>query len=547
MWLRPVVSPHAGWGFQTGLREFSGCGPCSDGNHTGYNYEVNKNTELSPLTRSGQIGVAVIAVAVLSVLYATSHVNYLLFHGLAEVFSIVIAGGVFFFAWNTREVDDIGGLTNLGIAYLFIALLDTIHTFAYAGMGVFPDYDYYANQVWVVARGIEATALLMYAISVERSKSVGHTQVFVAYGAITTVGLYLIYGAGVFPECFVEGQGQTTFKLIAELVIIAVLAVTAGLLSRNRLKIDSNVYRLMLWSIGLTILGELAFTVYISNYGISNMVGHYAKIVSFYLIYKAIIETGLRSPMSLLFNQLQRRERELQEANDAKARLFSIIAHDLKGPIGAVASFAEIPYEEFVTLDPNEQRQVLTDMHTSAARSLNLLEELMTWARNQTGQIEVRPVEVEAAEVVQDSVEAVLSAADQKGITLHTNDGAGEVSIWADRSMITTVLRNLLSNAIKFTPRGGSVTIEASKEDHTGSVLTVTDTGVGMSESVRDNLFRIDRHTSMHGTENEKGTGFGLILSKELVEKNHGDIHVDSTPGRGTTMRVVLPSRRPGA
>jgi signal transduction histidine kinase len=505
---------------------------------------MSGSRSLFPKRRGAKIGVVIVSIGVFTALYAVSYANYLLFHGLAELFSIVIAGGVFLFAWNTRSMDETSGLANLGIAYLFIAFLDLMHTLSYAGMTIFPDYDYYANQIWVVARGIEATALFLFAAGIGKKQSNRYAVAFVAYGAITAIGTYLVYVAKVFPVCFVPGEGQTTFKLVAELAIIAALVVTVVLLRSNRSRIDVRVYRVMMASTVLTILGEIAFTVYISNYGISNMVGHFAKIASFYLIYKAIIETGLRSPMVLLFDRLKKRERELEEANAAKARLFSIIAHDLKGPIGAVASFTEILYEEFPSLTPEEQRQVLTDMHNSAARSLKLLEELMIWARNQTGGIEVRPTQVAVSSVIADSVDAIASAARQKAVELRTGETEG-VLVWTDRSMLTTVLRNLLSNSVKFTPRGGSVSIDAAATGNGRTIVTVVDTGVGIPESIRENLFRVDKHTSMMGTENEQGTGFGLILCKELVEKNRGTIDIGSEVDRGTTVRLSLPTEPP--
>lgn len=485
-----------------------------------------------------------LAALVLLALYGLSYINYLLFHAIAELFSIAIGFGLFMFAWTTREIDENEHLVRIGIAYLFVAFLDLMHTLSYTGMQIFTDYDFYANQLWVAARGMEALTLLFYAASLPRHIKISHRLLFGIYTILTALALYTIYIAKVFPICFIPGQGQTPFKFWAEIVIMAILALSMMILGRNRRFISPVIYRWVQVSILLTIIGEIAFTIYISNYGISNMVGHYMKIISFYLIYKAIIETGLRHPLELLFGRLKYREGELEEANRAKDTLFSIIAHDLKGPIGAMTNLTRLLIEELPGMEREEQLQLLKQMYRSSKQSLELLEDLLDWARTQTGQMEVVPICFYPRELAASVLQTLQVSAEQKGISLEMmiqEDGTAQA--YGDAKMAATVLRNLVSNSIKFTPRGGKVTLSAYPSPEGRNILfLVQDTGMGIKEKDMDKLFRPDLLFTSPGTENEAGTGFGLLLSRELAERNNGRLEVASEEGRGTAITFSLPA-----
>jgi hypothetical protein len=224
---------------------------------------------------SRKIQYVFLLVLILSLLYGLSFINYLLFHAMAELFSIVIACGLFMFAWTTREIEGNEHLVRLGIGYLFIAFLDLMHTLSYSGMEIFTDYDFYANQLWVAARGMEALTLLFYAVTIPGKAKISHRSVFSVYSFLTALTLYSVYIAKVFPICFVPNQGQTLFKIWSEIGIMVVLLIAMLALGKNRKLLSPLVYRWVQISIFLTILGEVAFTIYISNYGLSNMAGHY--------------------------------------------------------------------------------------------------------------------------------------------------------------------------------------------------------------------------------------------------------------------------------
>jgi len=264
-----------------------------------------------------------LGVFVLIGLYITSLYSFLLFHSLAEIFSIVVACGIFMLAWNSRHLLDNNYLLFIGIAYLFIGGLDLIHTLAYKGMGVFHGYN--ANlptQLWIAARYMESISLLSASFFVGRR--LRKNNVFVGYALVTALLLGSIFHWNLFPACFIEDVGLTPFKKFSEYMISLVLMASIVMLWKKRSEFDTDVLRLLIASILLTIASELAFTLYIHVYGFSNLVGHFLKIISYYLIYRAIIETGLARPYTLLFRNLKRSEVALRESEERYRRLVEL-------------------------------------------------------------------------------------------------------------------------------------------------------------------------------------------------------------------------------
>ena len=254
-------------------------------------------------------------------LYLTSLYSYLLFHSLAEIFSIIIACGIFMIAWNSRRFLDNHYLLFIGIAYLFVGGLDLVHTLAYKGMGVFSGYD--ANlptQLWIAARYLQSISLLLAPLWIGRKLKIN--PMLLAYGAVIALLLLALFPWQIFPDCFMEGRGLTPFKKISEYILSLILMTAIVLLVQRRKEFDDIVFQLLNWSILTTIAAELAFTFYVSVYGLSNLVGHLFKVVSFYLIYKALIETGLVRPYDLLFRNLKKSEEALRFSESKFSKAF---------------------------------------------------------------------------------------------------------------------------------------------------------------------------------------------------------------------------------
>jgi len=252
-------------------------------------------------------GYLFLGLLILAGLYVSSLYNYLLFHSLAEIFSIVIAFGIFAIAWNSRPFLDNNYLLFVGIAYLFVGGLDLLHTLSYKGMAIFGGFgSNLPTQLWIAARYMESLSLLIAPLLFHRRLKTN--LVFLGYSVAVSLILLSTFYWNNFPVCFVEGVGLTPFKKISEYIISLILLASVGLLLKNQKEFDRKVLQWVIWSIIVTIASELAFTFYVHVYGLSNLIGHYLKILSFYLIYKAIIETGLTKPYDLLFRNVKQSE-----------------------------------------------------------------------------------------------------------------------------------------------------------------------------------------------------------------------------------------------
>jgi PAS domain S-box-containing protein len=255
----------------------------------------------------------------LAVLFFISQHNFLLFHTLAELFAVAVGWSVFLLVWNTRTFLRNDSLLFLGIAYFFIALLDLTHTLSYSGMNIFAAAKTTnpATQLWIAARGMESASLLAYSLVLGRGFSLW--AVLLGFSGVTATLLLSIFAWEIFPVCHVEGQGLTTFKVVAEYVICAVLAAAMLNLTRQRDKLEPGIYHLLIISMSLSIMSELAFTFYVSVYGLSNVAGHFLKILSFFLIYLALVRFALKRPYRTLFRQLAQ-EREALVHSEKKWR-----------------------------------------------------------------------------------------------------------------------------------------------------------------------------------------------------------------------------------
>jgi PAS domain S-box-containing protein len=259
-----------------------------------------------------------VSVAAIVGLYLTTRINYLLFHSIIELLSIIIAATVFIITFSSLRYIKNPYLIMVGIASLFVGLLDLLHTLSYKGMPIFTDYDYYANQLWIAARYLESLTLLASFFLLYTRKKVDPGLLFVGYSIVTALLVASIFYFRVFPVCFVEGKGLTPFKVYSEYLICGILAGSLFLLVQNRRFFSPSSFRLLAFSIVFAMISELCFTIYIDNYGISNMVGHFFKLFSFLMIYRAIISTGIEEPFGLIFYELNQANRSLQ--NEVKLR-----------------------------------------------------------------------------------------------------------------------------------------------------------------------------------------------------------------------------------
>jgi PAS domain S-box-containing protein len=238
-------------------------------------------------------------------------------------------------------------------------------------------------------------------------------------------------------------------------------------------------------------------------------------------------------------NELQVKNEQLRELNANKDKFFSIISHDLRSPFTALLGYIDVLGKQVEHVSRMALKEYIAKLSVSAERLYALLENLLTWSRLQRGAMEYVPEQFDFKEIVDDMVELFTSNAEQKQIGLSSAVQETLVA-YADYAMVNTIMRNLISNALKFTPTGGNITISARYDTHDVEVA-VSDTGNGMSPETMAKLFRVDVHPTTTGTAGETGTGLGLILCQDLVQKNGGKIWVESEVGKGTTFRFTLP------
>lgn len=489
----------------------------------------------------GKLAALTAGVLVLFGLYLTSLYNYLLFHSLAELFSIVIGCGIFIIAWNSRRFLHNNYLLFLGIAYLFISGIDLLHTLAYKGMGVFRGYD--ANlptQLWISARYLESFTLFIAPFFLGTKLKARFA--FLGYILATFLLLASVFYWKIFPTCFIEGIGLTPFKRISEYLISLMLLGSIAMLVRKRHEFDLDVLRLLIVSIALTVASELAFTFYIHVYGLSNLIGHYLKIISFYLIYKAIVETGLAKPYALLFRDLKRSEAALQKANVELERRVE----------KRTAALRRLSLQ-LLNAQEEERKRIALELHDGIGQNLSAIKYVVENAFEEMGQD--RPVDGAKAlepviSLVQGAVEEVRkismnlrpSILDDLGILVTISWLCREIeNIYSQiriekqisiqesevPNSLKIVIFRLLQEALNnMTKHSQANLVILSLELTDGRIeLTIKDNGVG---------FDVEKVLS----EDRARRGLGLASMKERTELSGGSFSIVSKKGEGTTVQA---------
>jgi two-component system, sensor histidine kinase and response regulator len=237
--------------------------------------------------------------------------------------------------------------------------------------------------------------------------------------------------------------------------------------------------------------------------------------------------------------KLMNAERSLRESLAAKNKLFSIIAHDLRGPMGSFMMMLDLISAHIGSISIDKLQKQINQLQDSSKNTYHLLDNLLTWARSQTGAIKYDQKIHNLRSCVEESIRSLVPAAKSKGISIENNVDDNFLAYF-DLNTITTVLRNLVSNSLKFTKEKGMVKIESTKNENS-FVLSISDNGIGISDDNIDKLFNESHNFSTIGIKGEKGSGLGLLLCKEFVQKNNGKIWVESKPELGTTFFFTLP------
>jgi len=243
--------------------------------------------------------------------------------------------------------------------------------------------------------------------------------------------------------------------------------------------------------------------------------------------------------ISNAIQQLSASENELQKLNKSKDRIFSVVAHDLRNPVAAVTGFSELLYDNFEQFPVETQKEYLLQILQGTQRIQSLLENLLIWARAQMKAVKYEPETIKVKNLVDDCIREMKANLDSKKVSCFAKIDRRCV-IHADRAMIHTVVRNLIMNAIKFSFPGGKIRI-SSKMNEKQCNLTISDDGIGIQPEIQEKLFNVNEVISTPGTTGESGSGLGLVICKEFLERNEGSISVESEPGNGASFIVNLP------
>lgn len=495
-------------------------------------------------------------------LYLSSLYSYLLFHSLAELFSIVIAWTVFILAWNARDFIKNGYLQLVGIAAVFVGGIDLVHMLAYKGMGVFPAYgSNLPTQLWIAARYLQSASFLAAPLLFGRRLRPGY--VLIGYMLAVVVLLGSIF-SGLFPDCYIEGVGLTPFKRVSEYGISLILLAAIGLLLRQRPKFDPGVLGWLIGSLVLSILAELSFTFYVGVYDFFNLLGHYFKILAFYLLYKALVETGFQKPYRLLLRELKQGEErlqryagELEQRNEEIKQFAYTISHDLRSPLINLRGFAaelgraaqeldQILGITYPHLDPSQQQVVQTALRedipeaialidSSVIRMDRFIQAVLNLSRLGRRELQLELVDMEVL------VQGVLQSLAHQIEARQTKITVGPMpKVTADWVSMEQVIGNLLSNAVLYLEPGRQGIIEVgAKSECEETIFWVQDNGRGIAEKDWDKVFAPFQRA---GKQDVPGEGMGLAYVRTIVRRHHGRIWFESEPGVGTTFYFALPT-----
>jgi signal transduction histidine kinase len=411
--------------------------------------------------------------------------------------------------------------------------VDLIHTLAYKGMGVFPGYG--ANlptQLWIAARYLESVSLLLAPLFLKRP-----LNPYLALGsyALAAVMLLLAIFGGVFPACFIEGTGLTRFKVGSEYLICLILAGALIFLLKNRREFHPRVVSLLGWSIVLTIAQELSFTLYVDVYGLFNMIGHYLKILSFYLIYKAIIETGLVRPYDVLFRNLKLSKEQVEAANRELQAFSYSASHDLRAPLRSIDGFSRILLEEYTGQLDFQGRLYLSRIRESVERMGDLIDALLALSR--VSRAEMRREEVDLSALARAAAQDLRRSEPDRPVEFHLTEG---LKANGDPALLRALLQNLLGNAWKFTGKQARGVIEFGVQppSHDGSVFFVRDNGVGFDMQHAAKLF--SPFHRLHCPTDFPGAGIGLATVQRIIQRHGGRVWAEAAPGQGATFYFTL-------
>jgi|GEM_PF-6346596 len=451
----------------------------------------------------------------LGLLGLLSQYDFILFHYLVELFSIVIGAMVFVIVWNNRSRLTDAGLVIIGVSYFFVALVDLLHTLSYAGTGLFqqhaPDMP---TQFWIAARSIEGVSLALGIVLYGRRSRPYPTMV--TYAVVSLVLVYSIYPMRLFPTAYREGSGLTQFKLAAEYTIVAIVLLSGAALLLKRNRFSREAWPWLLAAYATTAISELLFTGYLGVYDLINVAGHLVKTISFYCMYQAFVVLGIREPHRLLFRELQERERDLTVAVKDRDLLLQEVHHRVKNNVQLMLSLVDLEDDGATP----EVRARLSDL-SNRIRTIEMIHDRLSKSEATT-EVDLTEYLSDVARRLTATIAPARTQLDTTGSSVHI---AGKQAI-SVALIVSELLTNVFKHAV-YQVESATVRLSIDATD-TALEIRISDPGIPY-----DSEKKLSAQT------------LGTTIVRTLLEQLHGSLEhsrCDGTNVSVLTIPIATPS-----
>lgn len=466
----------------------------------------------------------------IATLVTISQFNYLLFHSLVEIVILSIGFLTFAFTWHLRRFD-LGYLLMMGILLGCGAFINVFHLLSYKGMGVFPQGEDVATELWIISR-YQLVFYLFFA-SLFQHKKFDPRHLLIVMSTTTILLLAWVF-SGKFPDCFIEGIGPTRFKIVSEYIISTILFFSMILFLKNcRTSFSMRATTLILNFFIFSFITELIFTSYLGAYDLLNMTGHIFLVIASYMLYKAIVEAGLKNPFDLLF-------KNLNDAVKSRDEFISLASHELKTPLTPLKLQIQMFQRELQKnaaheISQDKIKKLIQGTDFQLDRLNQLIDAMLDVSRLSTGHFELFRKKVDLSQLITEIIEKHESQIRAVKTEMKLRLIPLEAEI--DPMRIEQVISNILLNALKYAP-ASEMEIGLEKTIDDKIKIWISDTGPGISKEFKERIFnRFERATPTLSTG---GLGLGLYISRQIIESHGGRLFVESEENKGSRFIILL-------
>ncbi len=491
-------------------------------------------------------------VAAMTALLFASQINFPFFHIIVELYSIVVACGIFIISWHTRRLHGNGFFTFLGVSAFSVAVIDLLHTLTYKGMNVIPQSGApIATQLWIAGQFLLAGSILLAFYFLQRR--LRDTPLVASFFFVTTLLITSIFVWKIFPDCYVEGSGITQFKILSEYLIILLFAVALFLLRHEWKSFDPHVARYLAIALGCFMASELSFTNYVSVFGPANQIGHILKVAGYFCLYRGVVVISLTRPHDLLFRKIKEANRTLEERvqkevarnrekdslllqRDRQATLGEMtgnIAHQWRQPLNAVSIIAQD-----LAIQENAGELSSEDLKESVARIVDLTRHMSQTINDfrELYQPDKEKVSFSLNEKVRQSLKLVEGTLRDHCISVEVSTEE-EVLALGFPNQFAQVVLNILNNSrdvlVEREVRDPTVWIKVSNSNKY-SLVAIKDNAGGIPQDIIDRVF------DPFFTTREEGSGIGLYMSRNIIEQNMSGRITVRNEGEGALFTIEL-------